>query len=220
MKLKPGLFLCAIAIAGLSGCGETQSQPVPAQTAARTFTAEMPTPTSAAAQTPAGDKGGLLVTQAEYDAALAKWDAQVINSYKMSVTVEAVEVPQPVLNGDWTVMVSNRGQKVQALSRPLGAPASDPANTEDLSYLTVERQFDLIKQWFGETTPSGTTRRATFDPTLGYPTLVEDRFGGTGSGNYIGGGGGISVTVHSLEVLETGAPKTLPPETPIPDANK
>ena len=71
----------------------------------------------------------------------------------MSVTVEVIEVPQPVLNGDWTVMVSEGGKKAEAISRPLGAPGPDPANTEDLSYLTVEKQFDVIKGWFGERFP-------------------------------------------------------------------
>jgi hypothetical protein len=160
-----------------------------------------------------------MVTQAEYEAALSKWQGQRITSYKMSLTIEVIEVPQPVLNGDWTVMVSEGGRKVEAISRPLGAPGPDPANTEDLSYLTVEQQFNTIKKWFGEKTAKGVTRRATFDPTLGYPTLVEDKFQSTGDTIYPGGSGGISVVIHSLEVVEQGAPKTPAPETPIPSSN-
>ena len=83
MRLKPGMFLCALAIAGLSGCGGTQSQPTAVHTEAPTATVEVSTPTAVvntptpvAMNTPDGEQGGLMVTQAEYEAALAKWQAQ------------------------------------------------------------------------------------------------------------------------------------------------
>jgi len=127
------------------------------------------------------------ITQAQFDDALAKWQAQGIEEYELQVEWWAF---QPVM-GTWTVRIATNGTTATVLDyrRESGGPTSaltglgseglmptDQVGINDLKEqlgeLTVEHQFDILRRALAGEWANETGFEVRFDSALGNPTYV------------------------------------------------
>jgi hypothetical protein len=143
------------------------------------------------------------ISRSEYEQALAKWKAQKVEEYEITVHVRAFA------GGAWTLRVRDYGNKVEQVApvvRPtLGLTAED---IEDIIKVdTVEAMFAQIGEVFADIDSSGTPSRTEswdvymdqvrFDPVLGYPQhMMRWVEGWTDTDR--------DVTVTSLKIIKQG----------------
>jgi hypothetical protein len=127
--------------------------------------------------TPPAQQAGINITQAQYDEALAKWRAAGVGEYEMVVEYQAFSL----YAGTLTLRVKG-GEVVEVVNfersgRAAGTPIPDLAQ---LNFLTVEALFEKVgsalaaKPWeVSSESDIPLDYQVEFDPTLGYPTLVQ-----------------------------------------------
>ena len=155
-----------------------------------------PTPTPAANDTP-----GVNVTQADYDAALARWKALNVQEYNMEVEYIAFSL----YAGTWDLRVTSSDIEPTAYERG-GTPTTLPTtNGQDLRLLTVDGLFNNVARALQDQSQQDYQFRyeTRFDPEKGYPTFFSAR----SVPNPNTGGGQIAdadytVTVKSLTIVK------------------
>jgi hypothetical protein len=111
------------------------------------------------------------ITRGQYEHALAKWRAQKIEEYEITVDIMAF------FGGPMTLHVSDYGNTVGQLA-PVERPASI-LTTEEMDYLkedTIEGMFAEIDAALVDSNVDGDSYLAyqvSFDPNLGYPRQVS-----------------------------------------------
>jgi hypothetical protein len=139
------------------------------------------------------------ITRSEYEQALARWKAQKVEEYEITVDIRAY------FGGSHTLRVSDNGNKVEQLA-PVAQEASDlpPVVMDYLKRNTVEAMFGQIGEVFADIDSSGTPARTEsedvymdqvrFDTVLGYPQHMKSWTGWTHSD--------WDVTVTDLKIIK------------------
>jgi hypothetical protein len=153
----------------------------------------------------------------EYNAALNKWRSQGIWDYEITVDYQSFSP----WAGTWVLRVTNNKVGIQSYSPPDGQDATpSPLGEDTLNFLTVDGQFASIEHILTNAQRTQIDALvdylATFDPKLGYPSLVEIRpKTGVRAPNL-----GSKTAIKQLKVYGTGAPQVstaLPvPTLPVP----
>jgi hypothetical protein len=178
MKALRNVFAITLLVLVLAACGGPANQPgtLPvAQEPTPPASAAQPTETEAAQP---DQQAGINITQAQYDEALAKWRAAGVSEYEMVAEYQAFAL----YAGTLTLRVKG-GEVVEVISferggRATGTPIPNPG---DLNFLTVEALFERIgealatRPWDIGGSESGIPfdYQVEFDPTLGYPSLLQ-----------------------------------------------
>ncbi|HEX9988912.1 MAG TPA: DUF6174 domain-containing protein [Chloroflexia bacterium] len=175
MKTLRNVLAAILPVLVLAACGPAATQPsAPA-------VIQEPSPSVSVAQptetTPPAQQAGINITQAQYDEALAKWRAAGVGEYEMVVEYQAFSL----YAGTLTLRVKG-GEVVEVVNfersgRAAGTPIPDLAQ---LNFLTVEALFEKVgsalaaKPWeVSSESDIPLDYQVEFDPTLGYPTLVQ-----------------------------------------------
>lgn len=220
IALLPALLL--MAACGTQPAGQTppESTPGPTETT-MSVPQEEPTPTTAQA-TPVLQPYANF-TREQYEEAIARWRTAGVQRYRMTLTYIAFST----LGGTWNLTVnSSAGRPVveeYSIVDGGGRNAGTTPTPEDLHMFTVEGLFERVGEIVANAPPEGLTSvpqagggdinfyyLVTFDPTLGYPTTIEQH-PNTGPEPQIADAD-IVYRVDSLEVLEQQAP---PPGMPL-----
>jgi hypothetical protein len=172
-----------------------------------------PTP-SAAQPTPALEPYANF-TKEQYEEAIAKWRTAGVQRYRMTINYIAFSL----LGGTWNLTVnSSAGRPVveEYAIQEGGRNAGATPTPEDLHDFTVEGLFERVGEIVSNAPPEGLASvpqaggdinfyyLVTFDPTLGYPTTIEQH-PNTGPEPQIADAD-IVYRVESLEVLGPVAP--------------
>lgn len=131
-------------------------------------TPSTPTPGTSTENTP-----GINITQADYDAALAKWKALNVQEYNINTTYSAFTL----IAGTWNINVANGTPKAIDFQRA-GTPT--PAPDSDLSLFTVDGMFNTVARGLSYQQIKDDTNYVyrfdvKFDPDKGYPTYINIR---------------------------------------------
>lgn len=143
---------------------------------------------------------GINITQADYDAAYAKWKALNVQEYNVNFTYTAFTLTA----GTWNINVAN-GKIMPTSFERGGTPTTIP--TTGLDLFTVEGMFNTVARGLSYQQIKDDTNyvyryEVTFDPNKGYPTHISVR----NVPNPINGSTvadtDSELTVHSLEVVK------------------
>jgi hypothetical protein len=154
------------------------------------------TPTPVVDNTP-----GVNITQADYDAALAKWEALNVQEYNENVTYDAFAITR----GTWDLHVTTSAIEPVSFSQN-GTPATPPTIEGDaFRLLTVDGMFNNVARALADQSSQDYQFRyeVRFDPEKGYPTFFSARSvpnPETNSG--VLADADYTITVHSLEVVK------------------
>ena len=150
-----------------------------------------------------------------YEAAIAKWRTAGVRRYRIRTNFQAFSA----LGGTWNLTVdSSAGPPtvVEYSSEAGGRNAGVTPQPQDLHMFTVEGMFERVGEIVTNAPPEGLMSVPTpgsdfsmyyqvlFDPTLGYPTTIEQH-PNTGPIPQIADADSV-LQVEKLEVLEPGAP--------------
>jgi uncharacterized ubiquitin-like protein YukD len=134
------------------------------------------------------------ITRSEYEQALAKWKAQKVEEYEITVDITAFGA------GTSTLRVSDYGNKVEQLApivRPtLGLTAKDIEAS--IKWDTIEGMFDEIDAALAASNVDWNFHakyQVSFDPALGYPQHMARRVLNMSHGDR-------DVTVTSLKIIK------------------
>ncbi|MEO8285490.1 MAG: hypothetical protein ABI670_03525 [Chloroflexota bacterium] len=119
------------------------------------------------------------ITRAEYESALALWNSQQIKRYNIVANINALSL----LRGSWQLVVraTNGTEQIERFGRAESSESVPPGTTaENVRDLTVSGLFERVRSILDDA-PAGTPVPGTlsmyykisFDPTLGYPTVIE-----------------------------------------------
>lgn len=118
------------------------------------------------------------VTKAQYAAAQVKWRSAGVEEYEMTVNYVSLSP----WGGRWTLRVTDTLVEVVSYANNAGALSTPVAPTqgETLRFLTVDGLFRTIDRLLTTAPQPGTLEsqvdyKIIFDPTLGYPNLIEER---------------------------------------------
>lgn len=116
---------------------------------------------------------GINITQADYDAAYAKWKALNVQEYNINSTYSAFTLTA----GTWNINVANGTAKPVDFARG-GTPT--PAPDTDLYIFTVEGLFNTVARGLSYQQIKDDTNyvyryEVKFDPDKGYPTFISIR---------------------------------------------
>jgi hypothetical protein len=211
-------LLAAILFLGsaIQGCGSAPLAATPAPPPTLAVLAAFPTARPTA--TPQPGRIDFNITQADYEQALAKWRSYGITEYEITiddasgmVMVGKVRLRIKIVDGkpyiiNYTDLNGTRPEKIDV----------DDYTREQLSSLTVERQFDLIGTRLNNKislSPGvGVHYTIRFDPFFGYPDQVDV----IGTFNGLIRNDGVSIyEVLSLRILKSNLPGM--PKTGHPD---
>ena len=175
MKTVRKILAAILPVLLLAACGPAATQPNPPAVT------QEPSPSASVAQptetTPPAQQAGINITQAQYNEALAKWRAAGVGEYEMVAEHQAFSL----YAGTLTLRVKG-GEVVEIVNferggRAAGTPIPD---LTQLKFLTVEALFEKIgealasKPWdVSSASDIPLDYKVEFDPTLGYPTLVQ-----------------------------------------------
>ena len=216
--------LLLLAACGTAPAGQTPTEPTPGPTETTMSVPQEPTP-SGGSPTPVLQPYAN-ITRAQYEEAIAKWRTAGVQRYRIRLNYGAFSL----FGGSWTLTVnSSAGRPVveEYAAEQGGRNAGATPTPEDLHNFTVEGLFERVGEIITNAPPEGPTTvpvptpggdipfyyLVTFDPTLGYPTVIEQH-PNTGPEPVIADAD-IVYRVESLEVLEpvlpgmptTGEPK-------------
>jgi hypothetical protein len=200
----------------LSACGTPSAGqgPTPGPTETTMSVPEEPTP-GAAEPTPVLQPYANF-TKDEYEAAIAKWRTSGVQRYRLTTSFGAFSA----LSGTWNLTVNSSAGRptIEEFSRGEGGGrnAGITPTPQDLHMFTVEGMFERVGEIVTNAPPEGLASvpkpgsdysmyyLVTFDPTLGYPTNIEQH-PKTGPVPQIADADSV-LKVESLEVLEPGVP--------------
>lgn len=153
------------------------------------------TPTPTANNTP-----GTSYTQADYDAAYAKWQALNVQEYNINLDYSAFSL----LRGSWVINVAN-GKATATSFNVGGTPTTLPDS--DLFILTVEGLFNTAARGLAQAQNPNDANyvyyyNITFDPDKGYPTSVDVRNVPNPINGSVVADTDYTVKVNSLEVVK------------------
>ena len=176
LAILPALLLMAACGTTPAGQGPAQ-QPVPTPGPTETTMSVPPEPTPAL-------EPYANFTREQYEEAIAKWRTAGVQRYKIRTTFSAFSL----LGGTWNLTVdSSAGAPtvVEYGSEAGGRNAGASPTPQDLHMFTVEGMFERVQEILTNAPPEGPTAvptpggdfllyyLVTFDPTLGYPTTIE-----------------------------------------------
>lgn len=153
------------------------------------------TPTPVEDNTP-----GANITQADLDAARAKWDALKVQEYTMDVEYSAFAVTA----GRWNLRSVNG--KLEIVSHSRGGTPTTPTTTDPqmLYLLTVDGMFNNAARALQDQNNQDYPfqYRVTFDPEKGYPTFFSARSVPNSTGGGVLADADYSITVHNVTVVK------------------
>jgi hypothetical protein len=222
MALSPNRLLRLLALLTtllfLSACGSQPGGQVPADPTPGPTETTMPVPqepTPAAAEPTPVLQPYANITKEQYEEAIAKWRTSGVLRYRIRLNYGAFSL----FGGSWTLTVnSSAGRPVveEYAAEQGGRNAGATPTPEDLHNFTIEGLFERVGEIITNAPPGGPTSipesggdlsmyyLVTFDPTLGYPTVIEQH-PNTGPEPQIADAD-IVYRVESLEVLEPAIP--------------
>jgi|GEM_PF-3716829 len=158
--------------------------PTPTQTPTFTPTStptETPQPTIISIPSPDATlvvTGGVNTDRQQYEAALAKWRALVVEEYEMRVRYDGAG---PLI-GTWDLRVTGNNVQILGYGRDDTGPATPPVPSRGLEFLSIEQRFAYIDDRLKKSESGGLTDMdqlldflVTYDQTYGYPASIELR---------------------------------------------
>lgn len=154
-----------------------------------------------ATPTEAPETPGINITQADYDAALAKWKALNVQEYNIVVDYSAFALTA----GTWDLNVTHSAIKPNSFQRG-GTPTPPPAvDNQALFLLTVDGLFNEVSRALQSQQSDETylfRYEIQFDPDKGYPTHFSARnVPNPTTGNQVADAD-FSIIVKSLTVVK------------------
>jgi hypothetical protein len=204
--------LVLLAACGTPTGGQTTTDPTPNPVETTMPVPQEPTP---AAQPTAALQPYANFTREQYEEAIAKWRTAGVQRYRIRANFGAFSL----LGGTWTLTVnSSAGRPVveEYSSEAGGRSAGVTPTPQDLHMFTVEGMFERVGEIVTGAPAEGLAAvpapggdiamyyLVTFDPTLGYPTNIEQH-PNTGPEMQIADVDTV-LRVESLEVLEPVVP--------------
>ena len=221
MTLRPNRLLGLLALVSslliLAACGtptggQTTTDPTPGPTETTMSVPQEPTP---AAQPTSALQPYANFTKEQYEEAIAKWRTAGVQRYRIKLDYIAFSL----FGGTWTLTVdSSAGRPVveDYSTEQGGRNAGATPTPEDLHMFTVEGLFERVGEIVTNAPPEGLAAvptpgsdiamyyLVTFDPTLGYPTTIEQH-PNTGPEMQIADADTV-LRVESVEVIEPALP--------------
>jgi hypothetical protein len=124
------------------------------------------------------------IREAQLSEARAKWEAVNASEYELVVSFRETNA---AVTHEITIRVNPELEEITLVNYALnGSPTSSPLSEEEYSQFTVENLFAIVEERMDailegvpmeETSESQVSYRdliARFDPSLGYPTFLED----------------------------------------------